>query len=288
MALSLTDRGGTFHRCVFYGVNASRFPAIIYSENESAIDLCRMRRQFSVAAKNGHGNMRCAKECVGLINALRHTLFSIRYRVRQPVAGRFQPYRHTLPDRYPWLFGFAATSIKDGPDCRLLSFGCSRGEEVSALRRYFPQAEIKGIDFDRHNIARCRARSTDARMRFAVAATTDGESAESYDAIFCLAVLCHGYLTISGARRCDPLLHFTDFERMASDFARCLKPGGLLLLHTTSFRFCDTAVAANFDVLLEAEPAQMAADVHFGPDNRLLGGERYRAVAFRKRASAPL
>jgi 2-polyprenyl-3-methyl-5-hydroxy-6-metoxy-1,4-benzoquinol methylase len=155
-----------------------------------------------------------------------------------------------------------------------------------ALRRYFPQAEINGIDFDRHNIARCRARRTDARMHFAVAATTEREHADSYDAIFCLAVLCHGYLTISGAKHCDPLLHFTDFERVVNDFARCLKPGGLLLLHTTSFRFCDTAIAAGFDVLLEAELEQMAADVHFGPDNRLLTGDRYRAVAFRKRVSA--
>ena len=176
--------------------------------------------------------------------------------------------------------------MNDGPDCRLLSFGRSRGDEVVALRRYFPQAEINGIDFDRHNIARCRARSTDARMRFAMAATTDGECAESYDAIFCLAVLCHGYLTISGAEHCDPLLHFADFERVVSDFARCLKPGGLLLLHTTSFRFCDTAVAAGFDVLLDAEPNQMAQDVHFGRYNRLLTGDRYRAVAFRKRVAA--
>lgn len=263
-------------------------PAMIYGANASAVDLCCMRRQFSVAAKYGHEDMGCAGGSVGLVNALRHALFSIRYRVRRPVRGRFQPYRYTLPDRYPWLFGFAAASVKDGADCRLLSFGCSRGEEVVALRRYFPQAKIKGIDFDRHNIARCRARNTDASMRFAVAATTEGEHAESYDAIFCLAVLCHGYLTISGARRCDPLLYFADFERVVSDFARCLKSGGLLLLHTTSFRFCDTAVAAEFDVLLEAEPEQMATDVHFGPDNRLLRGERYRAVAFRKRASAPL
>jgi hypothetical protein len=39
-------------------------------------------------------------------------------------------------------------------------------------------------------------------------------------------------------------------------------------------------------VVLEAEPEQMAADVHFGRDNRLLAGERYRAVAFRKRPQA--
>ena len=218
-----------------------------------------------------------------MVNALRHFLFIMRYRVRHPVPGRFQPYRYTLPNRYPWLFDFAAAALDGRDDCKLLSFGCSQGDEVMALRRCFPRAAITGIDFDRRNIARCRARIKDPQVRFAVAATTAGEATQSYDTIFCLAVLCHGYLTISGAQRADPLLHFADFDRIVGDFARCLKPGGLLLLHTTSFRFCDTAIVDQFDVVLEAEPEQMAADVHFGRDNRLLPGERYRAVAFRKR-----
>ena len=231
--------------------------------------------------------MICAGKCAGLVNILRHSLFSVRYRVRRPLAGRFQPYHHTLPDRYPWLFRFAAAVLGDRENCRLLSFGCSRGDEILSLRRHFPRAAITGIDFDKNNIARCRARIKDPATRLAVSATTEEESAQSYDAIFCLAVLCHGYLAISGARRSDPLLYFADFERMVGDFARCLKPGGLLVLHTTNFRFCDTAAAEAFDVLLEAEPDQMADDVHFGRDNVRLEGERYRAVVFRKRLTVP-
>ena len=65
---------------------------------------------------------------------------------------------------------------------------------------------------------------------------------------------------------------------MAADFARCLKPGGLLLLHTTNFRFCDTSVFEQFIPVLEAEPGQMAADVLFDRHNRLMEGECYRAV----------
>jgi len=228
--------------------------------------------------------MTCVKKCIGLLNAVRHSVFSLRYRVRHPVAGRFQPYRYTLPDRYPWLFRFAADKLGADNACRILSFGCSRGDEVLALRRYFPKAAITGIDFDWHNIVRCRTRIDDSAVRFIVAASTEREATEFYDAIFCMAVLCHGYLTMSGAQRSDPLLYFSDFDRVIGDFARCLKPGGILLLHTTSFRFCDTRVAKDFDVLLEAEPHQMEADVHFGPDNCLLGQERYRAVAFQKRA----
>src|SRR5277367_5474893 len=84
---------------------------------------------------------------------------SLYRRVRRPVPGEFQPYYFTLPDRYPWLFGFAATRIGSRPDLRILSFGCSRGEEVFSLRKYFPSAAVKGIDINPRNIARCLARA---------------------------------------------------------------------------------------------------------------------------------
>jgi SAM-dependent methyltransferase len=215
---------------------------------------------------------------------------SLGARIRPPVPGGFQPYNYTLPDRYPWLFEFAATRLgrrqSTGQDLRIMSFGCSRGDEPFTLRSYFPTAAITGIDIDPANIASCRERAragNAAGMTFTTAATTTGEPDESFDAIFCLAVLCLGDLTTSGATRCDPHLHFERFEQTVTDFARCLRPGGLLLLHTANFRFCDTAVAQDFSTVLEADPADMAPDVAFDRNNRLLGGERYRAVAFEKR-----
>ena len=121
---------------------------------------------------------------------------------------------------------------------------------------------------------------------FKVAATTEGEPSESYDANFCLAVLCHGDLTTSGAQRCDPLLSFGRFERIVADFSRCLKPCGLLVLHTTNFRFCDTTTSRDFDAVLDADPAQLAPDLLFDRENRLVKGARYCSVAFRKHALA--
>ncbi len=211
--------------------------------------------------------------------------FELRRR-RRPVPGRFQPYPHTLPNRYPWLFDFAAAQLRDHAEPHLLSFGCSRGDEVFSLRRSLPAATIRGIDIDPANIASCLARVGEdeaERLSFAAASNTFAEPDSYYDALFCLAVLCHGDLTVYGARRADPLLRFDSFEAMVGDFARCLKPNGLLFLHTTSFRFCDTADFASFDTILEAQPEQMALDVLFDRDNRLMPGERYYPVGFRKR-----
>lgn len=214
---------------------------------------------------------------------------SLGRKFRPGLPGRFQAYSHTLPDRYPWLFEFARANIRDSAATNLLSFGCSSGEEVFSLRKYFPAAAIKGIDIEGSNISRCEVR---ARMEnasgttFAVAADTEGEPTGYYDGIFCLAVLCLGDLTVSGAQRCDPHLYFKDFERMVTDFSRCLRAGGVLFLLTTNFRFCDTAISRDFDVVLEAEPAQLAPDVLFDCNDRLLPGARYRPAVFRKRTLA--
>lgn len=204
---------------------------------------------------------------------------------QRPRAGTFQPYSHTLPDRYPWLFRAAATALAGREQPHLLSFGCSRGDEVLALRRYFPGATIRGLDVDPRNIAVCLGRLPPGTpgVSFASAATTVGEADASYDAIFCLAVLVHGDLTGGAATRSDPLLRFTDFERVVTDFHRCLRPGGLLFLHTTNFRFCDTAIAAQFEVVLTAAPEEMAVDGKFDRDNRLLKNVQYFDVGFRKR-----
>jgi SAM-dependent methyltransferase len=207
---------------------------------------------------------------------------ALHRRLRNHLPGRFQPYSHTLPDRYPWLFQFAARELGAG-EAKILSFGCSRGDEVFTLRRYFPLATLRGIDVDPRNIAACTARLTvDARMSFGTAATTHGEPSDAFDAIFCLAVLCLGDLTARNAARCDPYLRFADFDSVVNDFARCLRPGGLLFLHGSNFRFGDTRIAQDFEIVLEASPEQLAPDLLYDRNNRLLPGVWYLPVGFRK------
>ncbi len=226
-------------------------------------------RSLSDAARRGRTNARLALTALA--------------RIRRPLKGRFQAYDHTLPDRYPWLFAFAAGELGHRDPVKILSFGCSRGDEVFTLEKYFPRASIKGIEIDPRAVAVCRSRAQSPRVSFAQGASTAHEPSAAYDAIFCLAVLCLGDLTTSGTERCDPYLRFADFERVVVDFARCLKPGGLLLLHTCNFRFEDTTVSKDFEVVLAADPAQLAPDVVFDRNNRLLPGQRYLPVAFRKR-----
>ncbi len=210
-----------------------------------------------------------------------------RLRLAAP-AGALQPYNRTQPDRYPVIFRRAAEALDDGPDRRILSFGCSTGEEVFSLRRYFPQSLIEGIDINPGNIAICERRLRrvpDPRVRFRIAATTQHVPDAAYDAIFCMAVLRHGALSKPGVTRADPFLSFAQFARLTDDFARCLKSGGLLVLRHSNFRFADAPAYARFEPLPPVPLNNSGSRTPlFGPDDRLMPGAIYEEALFRKRA----
>lgn len=197
----------------------------------------------------------------------------------------FQPEGATQMGRYPGMFGLVRAKIGDGDERRLLSFGCSTGEEAFTLRRYFPHAEIVGIEIDPRRVARAeaarRARG-DARMRFVVASSADGEPEACYDAIFAMAVFRHAKLAYAPPR-CDDRIQFNDFDRTVVSLARALRPGGLLVVRHAMFRLDDSSVAPRFVPLRRIEPrGREAASPVYGPDNRLRDVRNAYDGVFRK------
>lgn len=194
----------------------------------------------------------------------------------------FQPFNDTRPERYPPIFRCVQSRLGEDSAVRILSFGCSTGEEVLSLRRYFPRAFIKGIDVNPGNIAACirrTRRSGDTRLVFETASSTAVEPAAAYDAIFCMAVLRHGGLTAESAR-CDHLIKFEDFATAVAEFDRCLKPGGLLVIVHSNFRFADTTTSANYKtVVQQGAPTPL---VRFGSDNARVTPSDVEDVVFRK------
>ena len=198
--------------------------------------------------------------------------------------GLFQPFGDTKADRYPEIFGFVAQRLTGG-DGSILSVGCSTGEEVITLRRYFPQAAIKGIDISPQRIAICRRRMAaqgDRNMRFAVAGDTAAEPAEHYAAIFAMAVFRHGGLG-DGPPECARHVTFAQFDTAMAGLARCLKPGGYLAIRHANFRFEDTQAARGFKPLMSAKRQSPL----YGPDDRLLPEQPLELCVFVK-ADAPL
>jgi trans-aconitate methyltransferase len=166
----------------------------------------------------------------------------------RPPRNLFQPFGETSTDRYPQVFDVVAQMLAGVPSPRLLSFGCSTGEEVFSLARRLPSATIIGVDISPARVRVCCARNTEARLTFAVAGSADHLTSESLDAVFAMAVFRHGRL--KGTPRCDHLIRFTDFERTVTGLARCLKPGGLLAIRHANFRFSDTQISRQFEPVL--------------------------------------
>jgi hypothetical protein len=201
-------------------------------------------------------------------------------RLRRP-HNLFQPHNDTSLDRYPELFRFLQEQLRDGPDVRLLSFGCSVGDEVFTLRQYFPSASITGIDISAGNVRACRRRqrrSRDDRMSFRQAGSTTTEASASYDVVLCMAVLRHGDLGAQQAPSCGHRLSFFAFEPTAADLARCVKVGGYLVIEHSNFRFGDIKVSGAFEVVLRRPRGTPL----YGPDNTRIDNVETLDVIFRR------
>jgi SAM-dependent methyltransferase len=204
-------------------------------------------------------------------------------------AGQYQRDPATRIDRYPLAFRFARDQLEDEAATRILSFGCSTGEEVFTLRRYFPAATIKGIEVDPSRIRTClgRLRETgDSRISFQCAADTSGEPSASHDAIFCMAVFRDPALDAPATRSTAGYISFGDFERAVADLVRCLKPGGLLFVEHANFRVSDCSSASVLEPVLHADPPRSASRPGlYGRDGYRIDGAEDLALGYRKRNS---
>lgn len=200
------------------------------------------------------------------------------------VAGVLQPWPHTEPDRYPQLFDALAARLAHLPAPRILSFGCSRGEEVRALRARMPGARITGLDANPAAIGDASKADSHPLSRYVHA--TEPLPGERYDAILALAVLRHGDLEAFTPEDCSSILPFARFAEAVAQLDAALEPGGWLAVFNAHFRMADTPTAAAYEVDSFRMADHAAPDVIWGADNRRIHGASYGEVLFRKRKGA--
>jgi SAM-dependent methyltransferase len=200
-----------------------------------------------------------------------------------------QPSPVTKYDRYPEFFAFVRDQLATTAAPRVLSYGCSTGEEVFSLRPYFPAAHLTGIDINPYNIVQCKRRwqaaGSDPEIQFLCAGSPTDTLDEYYDAIFCMAVLRHGALQAAQPERCDAILSFAQIDSLVSDLACALKPGGYLIVWNCHFRFTDMTAASGFDVALTSVDTGGGNSPLYGRDNCRLDVPEYRDAVFRKRVA---
>lgn len=133
--------------------------------------------------------------------------------------GYLQPDHQTREERFPKIFD--SVKILKPKAKRVLSFGCSTGEECQALATRFPNAEIVGVDIDHYTIQSARRRNKNSRIVFHDQLGATGK----YDLITCLQVLFCMQSKIPKDRWTSTLV----------DIDKHLNPGGLLAIYTSEY-----------------------------------------------------
>ena len=144
---------------------------------------------------------------------------------------------HTELFRYPLVFGYAYYLHAMGflPRVpRILSFGCSTGEELLSLRHYFPTAHLLGCDvhLDAMHLAR-QATASDPRTTVFESTASNLHRHGPFDAIFANSVLCVNTPNAATVRRDLP---FSRFEDLLCEVAGHLAPEGVMFIVNPSYQ----------------------------------------------------
>jgi SAM-dependent methyltransferase len=207
---------------------------------------------------------------------------ALQLMVRRHGDALFQIVGTTAPNRYPFLFQALADFLTDQPAPRILSFGCSTGEELLALNSYVPAATLVGIDLNARAIrlARQRLRGIE-NVRLECRASAQDEPPAHYDAVLALAVFQRSALSHERPEIATPHLSFERVEAAWAGLDRCLKPGGILIIHHSHFRFSDSALYPRYQPLLSVVPRPNELP-DYDADDHLVIGPKYREIMFRK------
>jgi 2-polyprenyl-3-methyl-5-hydroxy-6-metoxy-1,4-benzoquinol methylase len=197
---------------------------------------------------------------------------------------------YTKMDRYPEIFGlvreyFESRGIADSPDLRLLSFGCSTGEEAFSLRRYFPHARIVGADISDWNLEQARAKNRDPKIEFVFSNAENLAAQGPYDAIFCMAVLLRVAHRMEPARSSAEIYPIEKFDEQVGELDALLNDNGLLVVHHANYRFCDAAIFPRYEAVPRAYSERDLVP-KYGRDNQLLPETDYPDRVFRKLKAA--
>ena len=209
--------------------------------------------------------------------------WAVRRAERQRAGQMLQPEATTGAGRYPEIIAYVAGGLAGRERPRVLSWGCSAGAELVALRKALPHADITGVDINARSLALARrAIAGDARTRLILSGDPAELAGETFDAVLCLAVLRHARLEEERPASCAAILPFAKVERFTERLADLLGPGDLLALWNVHFRLADMTIANRFSSVLELARGSIANQPLYGRDDRRLENASCTAAVYQR------
>lgn len=172
----------------------------------------------------------------------------LSWRFNTTTASIMQTASTTYMDRHPDIFEFLKIQFGD-KNIRILSFGCSTGEECFSLRRYLPNAHIVGVDINPTSIETAnKSILRDEKMEFLNLEQEDLKKLEKFDAIMGLSVLCKNP-EAKELQDISLIYPFSRFNDAISILDSILNPNGFLIIRSSNFRMRDTDVFIKYDII---------------------------------------
>lgn len=204
---------------------------------------------------------------------------NIKKLYRKQFQGQHQLTSSTKINRYPEIFEDTKQYFEEQKvNPKILSYGCSTGEECFSLVSYFPKAKVKGLDINKVNLKIARQKNAHNNIEYIFSNAKNLKQQKPVDLIFCMSVLCRWEDTKDKANSSD-IYPFSKFESTLMELDEVLEKGGLLVIYNSNYRFSDTGLYSRY------KPLKTYANngfVHLFDKNGDRLTENYGEVIFRK------
>jgi tRNA G46 methylase TrmB len=150
-------------------------------------------------------------------------------------------------NRYPDLFEIAKQHFETIENPKILSFGCSTGEEVMTISEYIPHATVIGVDINNWCLKQAKLNYVSDNRLFYNSLSEDFIKMTGFDAIFCLAVFQHPE-NRHDKNRMESGYPFIQFEKQLNELDLKLKKTGLLFIDNCDFNFIETNLMPRYQI----------------------------------------
>jgi predicted TPR repeat methyltransferase len=140
------------------------------------------------------------------------------------------------------LFKQIAEELKEIEKPKILSYGCSTGEEVFSIKQLIPNAEITGVDINHWCLRKARKKNTFIGCYFLHLKNVTWRRHIYYDCIFATGVFQKSINRNAKLKISDDSFLFKDFDNKITELVELLKNEGLFVLDHTDYRFVDLPV----------------------------------------------